>query len=252
VVLSHAHIDHSGNLPSLVKHGFAGPIFTTPATIDLCKWMLLDTAHIQEKDAEFLNKRRDQRRARGEENGIVEPLYTTPDAEATIRSSTRCRIMCPSRSRRNSVTKPTMRAHARLLLPCDPRSLRPRARAPGLLRRRGRPGLPIIRDPEKMPPVEYLIMESTYGGRLHKPADRVIGKLAEVVIRTAKRGGRIIVPAFAVGRTQQLVLLLHQLVNEKRIPNIPIFVDSPLAVNVTAVPSPAYGMFRRRDAPLPR
>src|SRR5207248_3280085 len=99
----------------------------------------------------------------------------------------------------------------------------------------GRPGLPIIRDPEKMPPAEYLIMESTYGGRLHKATGHVIHKLEEVVKRTAKRGGRIIVPAFAVGRTQQLVLLLHQLFNEKRIPNIPIFVDSPLAVNVTAV-----------------
>jgi metallo-beta-lactamase family protein len=99
----------------------------------------------------------------------------------------------------------------------------------------GRPNLPIIRDPETMPPADYLIMESTYGGRLHKQSGHVINKLADVVIRTAKRGGRIIVPAFAVGRTQQLVLLLHQLFNEKRIPNIPIFVDSPLAMNVTAV-----------------
>jgi metallo-beta-lactamase family protein len=99
----------------------------------------------------------------------------------------------------------------------------------------GRPNLPIIRDPETMPPAEYLIMESTYGGRLHKSTSHVINKLREVVIRTAKRGGRIIVPAFAVGRTQQLVLLLHQLANAKEIPNIPIFVDSPLALNVTQV-----------------
>src|SRR5215475_7805623 len=84
VVLSHAHIDHSGNLPTLVKRGYAGPIFATPATIDLCKWMLLDTAHIQEKDAEFVNKRLNQRRAQGQENGSVEPLYVTADAEATI------------------------------------------------------------------------------------------------------------------------------------------------------------------------
>src|SRR2546421_728326 len=98
-----------------------------------------------------------------------------------------------------------------------------------------RPNLPIIRDPERMPPAEYLIMESTYGGRLHKQAGHVINKLADVVNRTARRGGRIIVPAFAVGRTQQLVLLLHQLFNEKRIPNIPLFVDSPLALNVTGV-----------------
>ena len=99
----------------------------------------------------------------------------------------------------------------------------------------GRPNLPIIRDPEAMPPADYLIMESTYGGRLHKSVDHVINKLADVVNRTARRGGRIIVPAFVVGRTQQLVLLLHQLFNEKRIPNIPLFVDSPLALNVTEV-----------------
>ena len=99
----------------------------------------------------------------------------------------------------------------------------------------GRPGLPIIRDPETLSAADYLIMESTYGGRLHKDVGHVIDKLENVVNRTAARGGRIIVPSFAVGRTQQLVLLLHQLANEKRIPNIPIFVDSPLAVNVTDV-----------------
>jgi metallo-beta-lactamase family protein len=99
----------------------------------------------------------------------------------------------------------------------------------------GRPNLPIIRDPETLPPAEYLILESTYGGRLHKDVSHVVNKLADVVNRTARRGGRIIVPSFAVGRTQQLVLLLHQLANEKRIPNIPIFVDSPLGINVTKV-----------------
>jgi len=99
----------------------------------------------------------------------------------------------------------------------------------------GRPNLPIIRDPEPMPPADYLIVESTYGGRLHKDVSHVENKLADIVNRTARRGGRIIVPAFAVGRTQQLVLLLHQLANQKRIPGIPIFVDSPLALNVTQV-----------------
>src|ERR1039458_7651281 len=93
---------------------------------------------------------------------------------------------------------------------------------------RSRPNLPIIRDPEAMPAADYLIVESTYGGRLHKDVSHVENKLADIVNRTARRGGRIIVPAFAVGRTQQLVLLLHQLANQKRIPGIPIFVDSPL------------------------
>jgi metallo-beta-lactamase family protein len=97
----------------------------------------------------------------------------------------------------------------------------------------GRPGLPIIRDPEALPPVDYLIMESTYGGRTHPRQGEALGKLEAIVKRTIGRGGRLIVPAFAVGRTQQLVLLLHQLFNERRIPEVPIYVDSPLAVNVT-------------------
>jgi len=236
VVLSHAHIDHSGNLPTLVKRGFSGPIFATPATIDLCKWMLLDTGHIQEKDAEFVNKRRDHRRAHGQENGLVEPLYTSADAEAALP------LFQPvpyhqTHSLADAFTYTAYDAGHILgssSLVIEDRSARTSLRL-AFSGDIGRPGLPIIRDPEQMPPVEYLIMESTYGGRLHKQTDRVINRLADVVVRTARRGGRIIVPAFAVGRTQQLVLLLHQLFNEKRIPNIPIFVDSPLAINVTSV-----------------
>ena len=110
----------------------------------------------------------------------------------------------------------------------------------------GRPNLPIIRDPEPLPPADYLIMESTYGGRLHKSVSHVVNKLADVVNRTARRGGRIIVPAFAVGRTQQLVLLLHELANAKRIPDIPIFVDSPLAVNITEVTRASASVSTRR------
>ena len=99
----------------------------------------------------------------------------------------------------------------------------------------GRPNLPIINDPEPMPPVDYLILESTYGGRLHKDPGTVINKLANVISRTAARGGKVIMPAFAVGRTQQLVLMLHELFDAERLPRIPIFVDSPLAVEVTEV-----------------
>ncbi len=236
VVLSHAHMDHSGNLPTLVKSGFSGPIFTTPASLDLCGWMLRDSAHIQEKDAEFVNKRREHRKAFGIENGVVEPLYTMEDAERTLplfrpvayhatqelepHLSYECydagHILGSSFLRLTDTSGP---APVRLLFSGD----------------LGRPGLPIIRDPEPMPPADYLILESTYGARLHKSAAHVVNKLREVVNRTANRGGRIIVPAFAVGRTQQLVLLLHQLANQKQIPNIPIFVDSPLALNVTAV-----------------
>jgi len=239
VVLSHAHIDHSGNLPTLVKNGFSGPIFTTPASVDLCNWMLLDTAHIQEKDAEFVNKRREYRQSHGLENGLVEPLFTMEEAERTLPlfqpvpyhaphllnprltyvSYDAGHILGSSFIVLHEATGGAADGRVRLAYSGDV----------------GRPHLPIIRDPEPPPAAEYLILESTYGGRLHKSVSHVVNKLADVVNRTARRGGRIIVPAFAVGRTQQLVLLLHQLANDQRIPNIPIFVDSPLAINVTEV-----------------
>jgi len=236
VVLSHAHTDHSGNLPTLVKHGFSGPIFSTPATIDLCGWMLRDTAHIQEKDAEFLNKRLEKRKSTGVDNGIVEPLYTMADAEQTLPLFQ----PVPYHQSHTLATGLSYEAFdAGHILGSSCLALRDESNgAPVRLTFSGdvgRPNLPIIRDPEPMPPADYLIMESTYGGRFHKSADHVVNKLENVVNRTAGRGGRIVVPAFAVGRTQQLVLLLHQLANEKRIPNIPIFVDSPLALNVTEV-----------------
>ena len=236
VVLSHAHIDHSGNLPTLARNGFAGPIYTTPATIDLCNWMLRDTAHIQEKDAEFLNKRRDKRKAMGIENGHAEPLYTMVDAERTLP------LLRPVDYHQPQPLTECLRYEAYDAGHILGSSCVVLHEAAGGGARRlafsgdvGRPNLPIIRDPEAMPAVDFLIMESTYGGRLHKSLTHVVNKLEAVVKRTAGRGGRIIAPAFAVGRTQQLVLLLHQLANENRIPNIPIFVDSPLARNVTDV-----------------
>ncbi len=237
VVLSHAHIDHSGNLPSLVKGGFNGPIYTTPASIDLLNWMLRDTAHIQEKDAEFLNKRLEQRRSKGaKENGVVTPLYTTLDAERTLPLLTPVEYHKPRELGEDISYVPYDAGHmlgsSNVVMEAGSNGSKIRLTYSGDI---GRPGLPIIRDPEALPPADYLIMESTYGGRLHKSTDHVVNKLADVVNRTAHRGGRIIVPAFAVGRTQQLVLMLHELANAGRIPGIPIFVDSPLAVNVTEV-----------------
>ncbi len=236
VVLSHAHIDHSGNLPTLVKNGFSGPIYSTPASVDLCEWMLRDTAHIQEKDAEFLNKRLEKRKSMGLENGHVEPLYTMADAERTLPLFHPVAYHTPQLLANDLNYVPYDAGHilgsSFVVLHESTDGTRVRLAFSGDV---GRPGLPIIRDPEPLQPAEYLILESTYGGRLHKDVGHVINKLENVVNRTARRGGKIIVPAFAVGRTQQLVLLMHQLANEKRIPNIPIFVDSPLAVNVTAV-----------------
>ena len=236
VLLSHAHIDHSGNLPTLVKHGFSGPIYATPPTIDLCAYMLRDTAHIQEKDAEFLNKRREHRMATGLGNGIVTPLYTTEDAERTIPLFHPVPYHAEFALAPNLSYIPYDAGHI-LGSSCieirDSSSAAPvRLAYSGDV---GRPNVPILCDPEPLPPADYLIMESTYGGRLHKSVKHVTDKLADVVNRTAHRGGRIVVPAFALGRTQQLVLMLHELAGQKRIPNIPIYVDSPLAINLTEV-----------------
>ncbi|MCC6264612.1 MAG: MBL fold metallo-hydrolase [Bryobacterales bacterium] len=237
VVLSHAHMDHSGNLPSLVKNGFTGPIFASSATADLCDSMLRDSAFIQEKDAEFINKRKHRRNVleQTDENHDIEPLYSIVDAEATLP------LFRPVERHTPVEIAPNLRLdtyEAGHILGSNSVYL---VHKNGTARTSlifsgdvGRPNLPIIRDPEALPPADYLIMESTYGARLHKPIGLVKGRLAEIVNKTVQRGGKLIVPAFAVGRTQQLVLLLHQLMNEKLIPDIQVFVDSPLAVNVTA------------------
>ena len=246
VILSHAHIDHSGNLPTLVKGGFQGPIYTTPATADLCDAMLRDTAYIQEKDAEFLNKRRQRhgngrgaengKRAEPSTNGPIEPLYTMADAEKTLPLFRQVPYYTPQRIAEHLSYECYDAGHilgsSSVLLHFRNGGRRVRLAFSGDV---GRPHTPIIRDPDAMPAADYLILESTYGGRFHKSATHVINKLADVINRTCARGGRIIVPAFAVGRTQQLVILLHELANEGRIPGIPIFVDSPLAVNITSV-----------------
>jgi len=236
VVLSHAHIDHSGNLPSLVKSGFSGFIYTTPATVDLCHWMLQDTAHIQEHDAEFLNKRHEHRKSMGLENGHVVPLYTLADVQQTLPLFRKVgyhvpRELAPGLSY-TAYDAGHILGSSSVILEDTTGGSPVRLAFSGDV---GRPGLPIIKDPETLPPADYLIVESTYGGRFHKSPSHVAGKLADVVNRTARRGGRIIVPAFAVGRAQQLVLLLHELANQKHIPNIPIFVDSPLCIDVTEV-----------------
>jgi metallo-beta-lactamase family protein len=238
VVLSHAHVDHSGNLPTLVKNGFRGPIYATPATVDLCVPMLRDSAHIQEKDAQFVAKRWNRRRALDPmaTDGVVPPLYSIEDAEATlplfhpvtlgaaqdIGPGARYRTIDAGHMLGSTAVVVTERAGAKEI-------------HLGFSGDLGRPNLPILNDPEKLLPVDYLLLESTYGGRLHKDDEIVANKLANIVSRTAARGGKIIVPAFAVGRTQQLVLLLHELFDSGRIPSIPIFVDSPLAVETTEV-----------------
>lgn len=232
VLLSHAHIDHSGNLPSIVRHGFTGPIYTSPATADLCQAMLRDSAHLQERDAEFLNRRLRRRKdlLAHVEDAPVEPLYTIEDAEKTLplfhpvmtalRTEVAPGVFYETRNAGHMLGSTHMLVSDGKVRLCFSGDI-------------GRVGLPIIADPEPPPECDYLILESTYGDRLHKNPENVKDKLANVINRTAARGGKIVVPAFAVGRTQQIVVLLHELIDEKRLPAIPIFVDSPLAVNIT-------------------
>jgi metallo-beta-lactamase family protein len=239
VVLSHAHIDHSGNLPTLVNRGFAGPIYTSPATADLCEPMLLDSAHLQEKDAGFVNKRSWRRKALlgTEDNGqAVEPVYRTEDAEAVLPLFQRVLLHSPTEIGPNLTVETFEAGHmlgsTSLVLERTGEGRTIRLAFSGDV---GRKNLPIIPDPEPCPAADYLILESTYGDRLHKDIGHVRDKLADVVNRTASRGGKIIVPAFAVGRTQQLVYVLNELHAQRRIPAIPVFVDSPLAVATTKV-----------------
>lgn len=238
VILSHAHIDHSGNLPLLVKSGFHGPIYATPATVDLCHAMLADSAHIQERDAEFLNKRRARRKAIGA-NGQeeeIEPLYTMEDVDMTNTRFRKVSIHEPKQIGPGVDYRPYEAGHMLgstfVLLDVREGERRTRVLYSGDM---GRAGLPIIRDPEPPPAADILVMESTYGDRLHQPIHSVADRLAGIVNRTYRRGGRMIVPAFAVGRTQQLVMLVHELIDSNRIPAFPIYVDSPLALNVTEV-----------------
>lgn len=231
VILSHAHIDHSGNLPNLVKRGFQGPIYATHATKHLTEIMLLDSGHIQEQDVEFLNRKRARR---GEPP--VEPLYTVADAERVGSML----VDIPYDHDFEPLPGVTARlveaghilGSAAVVLDLVEGGQRVRLMFSGDI---GRPGLPILRDPQLPHDVDYLLMECTYGDTDHQHPNLAYEQLREVIVRTVKRGGKIIIPAFAVGRTQTLVYFLHQLIENKEIPRLPVFVDSPLAVNVTDI-----------------
>jgi metallo-beta-lactamase family protein len=243
VVLSHAHIDHSGDLPLLAKQGYRGPIYTTPATIDLCGPMLRDSAHIQESDAEFIDKRYGRRKQikMPPGPGPVAPLYGQEDAEAVNRLFRPVKLHEPQllegSTRDAGFTMMAWNAGHMLGSTCVLMEATEKGQTVKLLFSGdvGRKNLPIIKDPETAPAADYLIMESTYGDRLHAPVGDVKTKLAGLVKAVLARGGHMIVPAFAVERTQQLVLLLHEMIEAREIPEFPIFVDSPLASAVTDV-----------------
>ena len=231
VLLSHAHIDHSGLLPALHRHGFRGKVYATHATKDLCGAMLRDSAFIQEKDAEWVN-RRERRRGRD----VIEPLYGMQDADAVLESFEGVDYGSPFSPLPGLEVEYRDAGHilgsATMVLTITEGARTVRLGFTGDV---GRPDRPILRDPQTMADCDYLITESTYGGEVHEPAEKAKERLAATVARTAARGGKVIIPAFAVGRTQEIVHRLDQLENEGRLPPIPLFVDSPLAVNVTDI-----------------
>jgi metallo-beta-lactamase family protein len=235
VVLSHAHIDHAGRLPYLVRRGYRGPIFTTHATRDLCRVMLADSAHIQEKDAEFLAKR---------QRSHQEPLYDTADVERTVRAMRGIPYATPTTIVPGLEVELLEAGHilgsASVVLNWMDGATRRRVAFSGDI---GRSGLAIIRDPVPPTDVDGLIMESTYGNRDHTSVDGARRRLGEVVRETAAHGGKILIPAFAVGRTQELIYTLHDLVRSGQIPKIPVIIDSPLATEATRVFSANANLF---------
>lgn len=233
VLLTHAHIDHSGSLPTLVKSGFTGPIYCTPATRDVAALMLRDSARIQAADAAWLNRKHEGER----DWEPVLPVYDEDDVADTLARIVGEPYHLPFHPLPGWTARLRDAGHilgaAHLHLEIVEGDRVTRLLVSGDL---GRHGLPILRDPEPpQTPVDFLVMESTYGDRVHPPIASVADQLARIVTETAARGGRIIVPAFALGRAQELLYVLRELREGGRIPPIPVYVDSPLATAVTAV-----------------
>lgn len=233
VVLSHAHIDHSGNLPNLVKRGFTGSIYSTHATRDLCQIMLADSARIQEGDIDWLNKRRKR-------DGLepVQPLYSEQDAERCLRQ-----FITLGYGRTLSIAEGVeltfldaghILGSAQVLLEIHDQE-------DGKTKRFlfsgdvGRGGNDVLRDPVIAENIDFLLMESTYGGREHEAPAGVGEHFASIIKDALRRKGKILIPAFAVERTQQILYVLHDLFEKGEIPEIPVFVDSPLAVSATEI-----------------
>lgn len=234
VVLSHAHIDHSGNLPNLVKQGFKGPIYCTTPTSDLLAYMLRDSGYIQEREVEYLNEKK---KKAGEP--LIEPLYTAQDVEDTLPLThgvayNECIEVCEG-------VKVCFR-EAGHILGAAITEITVDDQEDGKTKKLvftgdlGRKNKALLKDPYQVEEADYLLTESTYGSRLHGDLTTAEDELAETVNRVAARGGKILIPAFSLGRTQEIIYSLHKMFHDGRIPHdIPIYVDSPLAVNVTGV-----------------
>jgi metallo-beta-lactamase family protein len=232
LILSHAHIDHSGNIPNLVKQGFRGPIICTAATRDLCQIMLADSAHIQENDIKFINKKRLKR---GDEP--LKPLYSVKDVDKCLPLFVSVPYDQFYSVYENLKVKFTDSGHilgsAAVNLELTENGATKKICFTGDI---GRYNGSILKDPEPFPQADYLITESTYGDRLHSDATYSEQQLFDVVFNTCiTKKGKLIIPAFSLGRTQELVYALDQLANKKMLPKINVYVDSPLSVNATSI-----------------
>jgi metallo-beta-lactamase family protein len=231
VILSHAHIDHSGNLPNLLRRGYEGQIYATPATGDLTDIMVRDSAHIQEADVEYVNRKRARR---GE--APIEPLYTVRDAEQVARQMREIAYLREFEPLPGVTARFFDAGHilgsAGLALDIEEKGNRFRLWFSGDI---GRERLPLLEDPALPEAAEYLIMESTYGDKPHHDPEQAYTELKQVISRTAQRGGKVIVPAFSIGRTQELVYWLNRMITEGDLSALPVYVDSPLAVNASQI-----------------
>ena len=232
VVLSHAHIDHSGNLPGLVKQGYEGPIYSTQATRDLCAVMLLDSAHIQEDDARWYN-----RKALRKGEKPIEPLYSTEDA---LRAMTRFVGMnygmpLPLGDGVTLTFEDAGHVLGSASVVLDWKEGNGRARRLVFSGDVGRSVTPLLRDPKPPDKANILLLETTYGNRDHEPYESGQERLVNAINRTVERKGKIIIPTFALERAQEVIFALKKLLKEKRIPQIPVYVDSPLTSDITQI-----------------
>lgn len=230
-IISHAHIDHCGNFPTLVRKGFRSKAYLTPPTRDLCRYMLPDSGHIQEEDIKYVNKINRRR-------GLPPrwPLYTQADAEKSLK------LFRPLEYHKTidiaKGTDLTFYDSGHILGASIP--VIDIETAKGKMRIAyavdlGRPNLPYLKDPEIPADIDYLIIESTYGGKSHSPIETAEKKLEVAINKTVRRGGKIIIPAFALERSQEVLYFIARLFKHGKIEDIPVYVDSPLAVNITKV-----------------
>ena len=234
MLLTHAHVDHSGLIPKLVKNGFKGPIYCTNATADIVKIILLDAAHLQEEDAAFKKKRHEKEKRKGPYPEI--PLYTTEDAEASFSYFTGVKY-------REAVNlgdgvSATFHDAGHVL---GSSTIKVTVTRDGETRSVlfsgdvGRDDKPILKDPYEYKEIDYAVVESTYGNRVHEEPKDIGEKLAEIVNSTVKAGGNIIVPSFALQRAQEVLYYMNKLLLENKIPDIPVYLDSPMAIRITEV-----------------